>query len=112
MTETKKPTPDEIKNNNEKTEGVKLELLWGRGHPTRENYSAGIECLTTGCGYQISNAEEPHDSIIGVKSAPWHSHNGKYAIIHECPKCFSTFWYHEDETGVKLIKEYKNQKDN
>jgi hypothetical protein len=45
--------------------------------------------------------------VIGVKLAPpaMQKEDKKYAMMCECPKCFSVFWFHIFDDNAKTTKE-------
>ena len=60
------------------------------------------------CGAELRFPED----AIGIGKPPfraWHSED-KYAIIMECPVCFTKQWNHGDERTAKEVREYLKSK--
>ncbi len=70
--------------------------------------SVGCCCVNPDCGYMLHRGRNRWIDWppIAVVEAPWISHglgdDSKWAIIKECPQCFTLCWFH----GTDQIKRY------
>lgn len=86
-------------------------LTWGEVEPLVEEYSSGYTCLNPDCGLREEivwlDVEKNFQKIVSVKEASIPKGIRPYAVVFECPECFSHFWYHINKGQAEIIKEMK-----
>ena len=91
-------------------------LTWGKGNPTADNYSRDMCCINSDCKRNGILMNVATTEVVGVKELPseLQREGRSYAVICECPECFSQYWSHLPDESAKLYFEGKKclEKDN
>lgn len=82
------------------------DLSFGQGYVIEEEYSRSLSCKNQECKL-YGELTDFYKTGIGMREAPiqMQHRDRHYAMICECPKCFSRFWFHLPDGMAKNSKE-------
>ena len=77
-------------------------------------YSVGLDCRECGWDFpqEVISSRETFNCIVGFREAPfggWSSEGTQRslgALVLECPRCFSKFWFHAREYLVNSARRH------